>query len=101
MNRDEVRKAFFDLLIPYVRAEDLSGITESSLLVEDLGVNSTRFVDVIVDAEDTFRIRVQDKDVARFQRVGDAIDFIVEKSAGAVGIPQAQLEVCSDDKFVV
>jgi acyl carrier protein len=83
MSRDEVRKTFFELLIPYVRVEDLSSITESSLLVHDLGVNSTRFVDVVVDAEDRFKIRVGDEDVERFQRVGDAIDFISQRCATA------------------
>jgi acyl carrier protein len=81
MSRDEVRNAFFDLLKPYVRNQDPSGMTESSLLAEDLGVNSTRFVDLVLDAEDKFKIRVGDDDVDRFRRVGDAIDLISERTA--------------------
>ena len=81
MSRDEIRSAFFDLLKPYVRVENPSNMTESSLLVEDLGVNSTRFVDVVLDAEDRFKIHIEDDDIDRFRRVGDAIDFISERSA--------------------
>jgi acyl carrier protein len=80
MNRDEVRKAFVDLIKPHVRIEDPSAITESSLLVDDLKVNSTRFVDIILDTEDAFKISVGDDDMKRFERVGDAIDFIFQRT---------------------
>ena len=79
MNRDQVRKAFLDLVRPYVRIEDPNAISESSLLVHDLKVNSTRFVDIILETEDKFHIRVQDEEMERFERVGDAIDFICER----------------------
>ena len=81
MNRDHVRQTFVDLIRPYVRVEDPNAITESSLLVHDLKVNSTRFVDIILEAEDKFKIRVGDEDMEKFERVGEAIDFICEKTA--------------------
>ena len=80
MNRDEVRQAFVELIRPYARVEDPSSITESSLLVHDLKVNSTRFVDIILETEDKFKIRVGDEDMERFERVGGAIDFICENA---------------------
>lgn len=83
MNRDEVRKAYFDLIKTYARVEDPSAISESSLLIDDLKVNSTRFVDIILEAEDRFKISISDKDMERFERVGDAVDFICEKSVAA------------------
>jgi acyl carrier protein len=82
MNRDHVRQAFVDLIRPYVRVEDPDAITDSSLLVLDLNVNSTRFVDIILETEDKFKIQIGDEDIERFGRVGDAIDFICEKTAG-------------------
>ncbi|GAC1684504.1 MAG: hypothetical protein PVS2B2_23500 [Candidatus Acidiferrum sp.] len=80
MNRDEVRKSFIDLIKPHVRIEDPSVIMESSLLVDDLKVNSTRFVDIILDTEDAFKISVGDDDMKHFERVGDAIDFIFQRT---------------------
>jgi len=80
MNRDEVRNTFVDLIKPHVRVGDPSAITEASLLVDDLKVNSTRFVDIILDTEDAFKISVGDDDMKRFERVGDAIDFICQKT---------------------
>ena len=51
MNRDQVRTSFLDLIKPYVRVNDPQSITESSSLVEDLKVNSTRFVDIILETK--------------------------------------------------
>ena len=80
MDRDQVRKTFVELIRPYVRVEDPNAITESSLLVYDLKVNSTRFVDIILETEDRFKIRIGDEDMDRFERVGGAIDFICERT---------------------
>jgi acyl carrier protein len=80
MNRDQVRVLFFDLIKPYIRTGDPSAVTEESLLVDDLKVNSARFVDIILETEDRFKIDVGDQDMQRFERVGDAIDFIYEKA---------------------
>lgn len=79
MNRDQIRIAFFELIKPYVRIQD-PVITESSLLVDDLKVNSTRFVDIILETEDKFKISIGDEEMERFDRVGDAIDFICERT---------------------
>jgi acyl carrier protein len=79
MNRDQIRIAYLDLIKPYVRIEN-PVITESSLLVHDLKVNSTRFVDIILETEDQFKISISDTDMDRFDRVGDAIDCICEKT---------------------
>lgn len=82
MNRDQIRIAFLELIKPYVRMQD-PVITESSLLVDDLKVNSTRFVDIILETEDRFKISIGDDDMERFDRIGDAIDFICEKKVAA------------------
>ena len=81
MKRDEVQKTFFELIKPFVRVDDPSAITESSLLVDDLKVSSTRFVDIILETEDRFKITIYDEDQEKFERVGDAIDFICQKVA--------------------
>jgi acyl carrier protein len=83
MNRNDVHKAFLELIRPRVRISDPSVISESSLLVDDLKVNSTRFVDIILEAEDRFKIQIGDDDMKRFERVGDAIDFICERTLSA------------------
>lgn len=83
MNRDEVRKAYIELIKAYVREGDPNAISESSFLVSDLKVNSTRFVDIILETEDRFKISISDKEMERFERVGDAVDFICERTVAA------------------
>lgn len=83
MNRDQVRKTFVELIRPHVRIEDPGAITEESFLVDDLKVNSTRFVDIILETEDAFKITIGDDDMDKFERVGDAIDFICERTVAA------------------
>jgi acyl carrier protein len=80
MNRDQVRQAFIDVIKPHVRIENAEAITESSLLVDDLKVNSTRFVDIILDTEDKFKIEIGDDDMKKFERVGEAIDYICQRT---------------------
>lgn len=83
MNREQVQTAYLELIRSHVRIPGPVAITESSLLVDDLKVNSTRFVDIILEAEDRFKIEIGDNDMQRFERVGDAIDFICEKTVAA------------------
>jgi acyl carrier protein len=81
MNRIQVRRAFLELIKPFVRSDRFDSVTDATLLVDDLKVNSTRFVDIVLEAEDRFKIRVDDDDMRRFERVGDAVDFICERTA--------------------
>lgn len=82
MNRDQIRLAFVELIKPFVRTQD-PVITESSQLVNDLKVNSTRFVDIVLETEDKFNISISDEDMDRFDRVGDVIDCICTKTKAA------------------
>jgi len=83
MNRDEVRKVFLEIIRPYLRVQDSNAIADTSLLVDDLKLNSARFVDVILETEDRFSISVNDQEMERFERVGDAVDFICERTVAA------------------
>lgn len=83
MNRDEVRRVFLEIIKPYLRVQDPSSIVDTSLLVDDLKLNSARFVDVVLETEDRFNISVNDQEMERFERVGDAVDFICERTVAA------------------
>lgn len=83
MNREQVRKDFLEMIKPHIRIADPKAISDETLLVSDLKVNSARFVDIILEAEDRFKISVSDGEMERFERVGDAVDFICEKTIAA------------------
>jgi acyl carrier protein len=46
---------------------------------EDLGFDSLQKVDLLTEAEDTFRIKVSDDDLAEIVKVGDLIDFVADR----------------------
>lgn len=79
-DRDEIRSQFLALLAPFVDERNGHPITESSSLLNDLNVNSARFIDIILETEERFNISIDDASADRMRTVGDAIDIIVEKS---------------------
>ena len=44
--------------------------------LQDLGLDSLSMIEVAVDAEDAFGIRIPDDDVERFVTVGDVVDYV-------------------------
>ena len=82
--RDEIRSQFVALLAPFVNRRTEEPITEGTSLVDDLGVNSARFVDIILESEERFNISIDDAAADRMRTVGDAIDVILEKSGARI-----------------
>ena len=52
-------------------------------IIEDLGVNSARLVDIILAFEDEFGIEVDDESADRVRTLGDAVQMILQKTAPA------------------
>ena len=81
--REETVADFISLIRPYIRSNDGKPVTEESHLIADLNVNSARLVDIILETEDHFKIRIDDAAADRMNTVGDAVDLILEKTAAA------------------
>lgn len=56
-----------------VSAED---VTPESRFTEDLAVSSLNYIELIVNAEDAFGVRIEDADAKDLTTVQDLIDFI-------------------------
>jgi acyl carrier protein len=80
-SREDVAMEFIALIRAYIRANGDQPITERSHLIADLNVNSARLVDIILETEDHFGIRIDDAAADRLHRVGDSVDVIIEKMA--------------------
>jgi acyl carrier protein len=77
-------QATFDRVIgiikPFVKNTDkLATASEETRLLEDLGVNSARLVDIVLAFEDEFDIAIDDESADRVQTLGDAVAVIQEK----------------------
>jgi acyl carrier protein len=83
MTREEVKKSFIELIRPAAKGFDMSSINDSTSLVADLGINSLRVVDIVLEVEDKFGIEIDDASMDRVYTIGSAVDMIVEKQSAA------------------
>ena len=56
-----------------------SDISEDSHLMNDLNINSANLVDIVLDVEDAFDIRLENEDMEKMQTVNDAVAIIDAK----------------------
>lgn len=52
------------------------GVTPESRFSDDLAISSLNYIELIVNVEDTFGVRIEDSDAKDFTTVQDLIDFI-------------------------
>lgn len=77
---DQLLKDFRQLLEPYVKEKELlQNVTMGTKLSDDLHINSSNIVDIVLDAENKFDIIFEDKDFEKLHTVGDCIAIVEEK----------------------
>ena len=68
---DQVKESLADIL-----SCDADKIELGTDLVRDLGVDSIDTVELIMAVEDTYDIKISDKDAEDLKTVGDVVEFI-------------------------
>ena len=58
---------------------DADEITMDSSLVEDLGIDSLDFVDIVMSLEDEFDTEFPEEDMVGIKTVGDIVKYIEDK----------------------
>lgn len=78
-NRYESLRDIIKIYLP----EDVeaSDINEESHFVNELNINSAHLVDIVLDVEDAFDIRLENEDMDQMQTVKDALQIIDVKIA--------------------
>lgn len=72
------------IIKPFVKhSAALEQAGDGTRIIEDLGVNSARLVDIILAFEDEFGIEVDDDSADRVRTLGDAVQMILQKTAAA------------------
>lgn len=72
------------IIKPFVKnGAAFSTANDGTRIIEDLGVNSARLVDIILAFEDEFGIEVDDESADRVRTLGDAVQMILQKTAPA------------------
>ncbi|WP_026754509.1 acyl carrier protein [Sediminibacter sp. Hel_I_10] len=82
MNKDELIDKLKAIVKPYVQDEEAyKQLSEDTDFIKDLKINSANLVDVILDVEDEFDIRIENDDMEKMTSVKAAMTIINEKLA--------------------
>ena len=57
----------------------IGAIGEDSNFVKELNINSANLVDIVLDVEDAFGIRLENEDMDKMHTVRDALNIITQK----------------------
>jgi acyl carrier protein len=74
------REEVLDLVRTHLSEElgiDASGIEEGTRFREDLEADSLDLVELVMELEDRYGIRITDEEAERIKTVGQAIDFVL------------------------
>jgi acyl carrier protein len=72
------------IIKPFVKnTAAFEAANDGTRIIEDLGVNSARLVDIILAFEDEFGIEVDDESADKVRTLGDAVQMIQQKTAAA------------------
>ncbi|PLV56782.1 acyl carrier protein [Thermotoga sp. SG1] len=58
---------------------DEAQVTEEAKLIDDLGADSLDLVDLVMDFESEFGVKVDDADLEKISTVGDIVSYIEKK----------------------
>ncbi len=77
MTRDEVAKKVEDIIIDKLNV-DASEVEDEANFTLDLGADSLDTVELIMEFEKEFDIKIEDDEAQKIQTVGDAVDHVLE-----------------------
>ncbi|AUC83034.1 acyl carrier protein [Lacinutrix sp. Bg11-31] len=82
MIKEELIAKLKTIVEPYIQDEEaFNNLSENTDFINDLKINSANLVDVILDVEDEFDIRIENDDMEKMISVKAAMNIVNEKLA--------------------
>ena len=83
MTNQELIVKIKSIVLPYIQDEEaFKNLSEDTDFVKDLKINSANLVDIILDIEDEFDIRLENEDMEKMLDVKSAMAIVNEKLKG-------------------
>ncbi len=80
MEKSELIAKIKSIVEPYVQDEEaFKHLSEKTDFITDLKINSANLVDVVLDVEDAFDIRIENEEMEKMLSVKAAMDFVNSK----------------------
>jgi acyl carrier protein len=67
-------------IVNEVAGVETSEITSEKSFVDDLDIDSLSMVEIAVQVEDKFGVRMPDEELANLKTVGDAVDYVIKNT---------------------
>lgn len=84
MDRNAVYEKIVKILTPHVKETGaLAALRPDTHILDELGVNSARLVDIVLELEDAFDVSIGDDEVDAVETVGQAVDLVLAKLQAA------------------
>lgn len=82
MQNEELISKLKEIIKPYIQDEGaFKNLSENTDFVKDLKINSANLVDIILDIEDEFDIRLENEDMEKMLDVKAAMEIVNTKLA--------------------
>jgi acyl carrier protein len=80
MDRQKVMEDIRGILVEQLGVE-ADEVREESSFQEDLNADSLDLVELIMEMEDRFQLKIPDEDAEKIVTVGDAVDYVVSHAS--------------------
>lgn len=80
MSHEEIVKQVKAIIVDKLGAEE-SEVTETANVTNDLGADSLDTVELLMEFERVFGIKIPDEDASKIATVADAVNYVEEKVA--------------------
>ena len=79
MSNEEITQGLATI-VEEVAGVDAEDVTNEKSFVDDLDIDSLSMVEIAVQAEDKFGVKIPDDELANLKTVGDAVNYITKNA---------------------